>query len=97
MKAIEVLVNGKRLCVAGSGPGELTFVSFTLDEREEPLTTVLVAGSRTTMVPRWIDDYRIEDGDEVVLRIVDVAEADPPFDSTPAWTEFPQIKIERPS
>jgi hypothetical protein len=94
MKAIEVLVSGKRLCVAGSGSPELTFVQFTLDEREEPIATILVAGSRAKMVPRWVDDYRLEQGDEVVLRIVEVAEVDPPIDLTPAWTEFPRIKID---
>jgi len=94
MKSIEVLVNGSRLCVAGSGPGEFTWASLTLDERGEIAASIQVAGSRGKTVPIWIDDCRIKEGDEVVLRIVEVVESNPPIVAPPAWTEFPQIKLD---
>src|SRR5688572_23432693 len=71
MKAIEVLVNGQRLCVAGSGPPELTFVDFTLRDGNDLLVSLNVAGSREKMVPRWVEGYQIKEGDDVLIRIVD--------------------------
>ena len=94
MKAVEVMVNGQRLCLAGSGPGEFTFANLTLDERGGSAASLMVAGSRAKMVPSWIDDYRINQGDEILLRIVDVEDTDPPVSSSPAWTEFPRIKLD---
>src|SRR5688572_26163646 len=91
MKAIEVVVNGQPRCLAGSGRNEFTFAQLTLDERGEPAAAIMVAGSRAKMVPVWIEEDRIKEGDEVLLRIVDVAESDPPVASTPAWTEFPSV------
>jgi hypothetical protein len=94
MKAIEVLVNGTRLCLAGSGPQEFTWAQLTLDERGEAAASLSVAGSRAKTVPIWIDDYRVKAGDEVVLRIVDVEDTDPPVMSPTAWTEFPKVKLD---
>ena len=93
MKAIEVLVNGKRLCVAGSGRPEFTFATITLRDGDQAATDLMVAGGRGKMVVMWIDDYPINDGDEVLLRIVEADETDPPIESGPKWTEFPQIKL----
>jgi hypothetical protein len=93
MKALEVLVNGERRCLAGSGPREFTFATFTLDERGETGATITVAGSRGKMVPIWVSEDRLKDGDEVLMRVVDVCETDAPMASSPAWTEFPQMKI----
>ena len=95
MKAIEVLVNGKRLCLAGSGPQEFTWAQLTLDERgEDVAASISVAGSRAKTVPIWIDDCRVKEGDEVLLRVVDVEDTDRPMASPPAWTEFPDIKLD---
>jgi len=94
MKALEVLVNGKRRCLAGSGPREFTYAMLTLWERDETIATIAVSGSRGKMVPIWVSEDQIQEGDEVLLRVIEVPETDPPVASTPAWTEFPQVKIE---
>ena len=96
MKAIEVLVNGQRICLAGSGVDKgFTFANLTVYESGDPTASIMVAGSRDKMVPMWIDDYRISEDDELVLRVVEVDEADPPIASSPAWTEFPRVKLDR--
>ena len=96
MKALELLVNGKRRCLAGSGPNEFTWVQVGLDERGDTKGRVMVAGSRAKTVPIWIEQDPIQVGDEVLVRIVDVdpSEIDQPVQAPPAWTEFPQIKLE---
>ena len=88
MKALELSINGKRLCVAGSGPGEFTFVHVGLDEREGVKATAMVAGSRGRMVPIWISEATFNVGDNVTIRVVDVDEADPATAQEMAW-EFP--------
>jgi len=74
MKSIEVLVNGKRLCVAGSGAPDFTFANLTVyDGNPTVVGSLLVAGQRGKNVVSWLGDYRLEQGDEVLLRIVEVA------------------------
>ena len=94
MKAIEVLLNGQRLCIAGSGPPEFTWAAITLFDGDNPKAELSIAGSRAKMVVLWTDEQVIQAGDEVLLRIVEVEEADPPVASTPQWTEFPSIKLD---
>jgi hypothetical protein len=96
MKALELVVNGNRRCLAGSGPKEFTFIQISLDERDGVNGTVMVAGSRNKTVPIWVEEDPIQEGDEVVVRIVDVApsEINQPVQAPPAWTEFPQIKLD---
>jgi hypothetical protein len=96
MKALEVLVNGRRLCLAGSGPTEFTWASVTLNKGDQ--AAIQVAGSRGKTVPIWVEEDPFQEGDEFVVRIVDVdpGEIDQPVQSPPAWTEFPQVKIPFP-
>lgn len=95
MKALELLINGKRRCLAGSGTNEFTWVQVTLDERGGIQGSVAVAGSRKKTVPIWIEEDPVQVGDEVIVRIVDVdtSEIDQPVQSPLAWTEFPQMKL----
>jgi hypothetical protein len=95
MKALELLVNGKRRCLAGSGPNEFTFVTVTLNERAGLQGAVMVAGSREKTVPIWIEEDPVQIGDEVMVRIVNVdpSEIDQPVQAPPAWTEFPPVKF----
>lgn len=88
MKAIECSVNGRQVCVAGSGEGELTFLHFTLDERDASKATVMVAGSRGKEVPIWVEEYAISEGDVVLVRIVECNATDKPVRSERAW-QFP--------
>jgi hypothetical protein len=88
MRAIEVSVNGKRVCVAGSEEGELTFLHVTLDERDAPKATVMVAGSRGKEVPIWVEDYAIGMDDVVLVRVVECDATDKPVRSERAW-QFP--------
>jgi hypothetical protein len=89
MKAIELLVNGRRICVAGSGPPELTFTQVTLDERDGLKASILVAGSKGKMVPIWVEEHVFQEGDEVTIRVIDVHQADAPVKSEQAWETLP--------
>jgi hypothetical protein len=96
MKALELLINGKRRCLAGSGLKEFTWVMVNLDERGTGIQgSVNVAGSRKKTTPIWIEEDPIQIGDEVTVRIVDVdpSEIDEPVQAPLSWTEFPQGKI----
>ena len=95
MKAIEVLVNGKRRSLAGSGAGTFTWMQVTLSERGGIQGSLSVAGCRGKTVPIWVEEDPVQVGDEVTVRIVDVdpSEIDEPVQAPPAWTEFPQVKI----
>ncbi len=95
MKAIEVVVNGQRICLAGTGGDNgFTFANLTIYESGDQIGSLAVAGSRDKTVPRWIDDHAINEGDELVLRVIQVNEADPPIASSSAWTEFPRVKLD---
>jgi hypothetical protein len=70
MRAYEVFLNGKRLCVAGTGKG---YVSAYVTHRSEPRATWLdVVGldQRKRKYVQWArTDLRA--GDEILLKIVD--------------------------
>jgi hypothetical protein len=71
MRAYEVFLNGKRLCVAGVGNGG--YISAYITHRSEPEATwINVMGliNRKKLYVRWTQ-RNLRSGDEVLLRVVD--------------------------
>jgi hypothetical protein len=70
MRAYEVFLNGKRLCVAGVGDG---YVSAYITYRSEPAATwldVVGCDSPKKRYVRWAS-ADLHSGDEIVLKILD--------------------------
>jgi len=80
MKALEVSVNGRRVCVAGVRSGVLAaHVTRTFGEQAE-FIHFGVGGLEDDREVRWAVP-KIGVGDEVTIRVVDVPTADPPTES----------------
>jgi hypothetical protein len=94
MLAFEIQVNGKRKCVAGLGePGVLSMIlTWHLDEPKGRRTSTediaLRAGGLVSRTYEHVDWGRraLRRGDEVVIRVVEVGEADPPKER---WRDSP--------
>jgi hypothetical protein len=86
----ELLVNGRAITRAGSPTASLLYVGLAwhpaLDGEQrqgDPLVLVDVGAADTSDADEerslgWLDDYRVGVGDEVTVRILDSASADPP-------------------
>lgn len=79
MRAIEVKIDGKRLCLAGNQPGCFTFAQVDLGEREGvEETVILVGGIRGANVALWAEQVEIPLGAEISIRVVDAEQEDEP-------------------
>ena len=78
MRALEVLVNGRRVCLAGIGPkGIVSAMVDRLSNGHAEQICLHVGGMVGTRPLRWaVPDIGV--GDEVLIRIVDSTDADPP-------------------
>jgi hypothetical protein len=77
MKALEVSVNGRRVCVAGVRSGVLAaHVTRTFSEQAE-FIHFGVGGLEDDREVQWAVP-KVGVGDEVTIRVVDVTTADPP-------------------
>ena len=79
MKAFEVSVNGKRVCVAGvGGKGGLLMQITLMTSRENG--DILLVGRDSSKKLTWIDS-ELSLGDEVTMRYVEATEVDPSIKS----------------
>jgi hypothetical protein len=81
MRAFEVFVNGKKRCVAGVGSNESLSViaSIALDQ---PFLSVGGCTGSNADFARWVESERIDVGDEIRIRLVDVGRVDKPTSIT---------------
>ena len=84
MNALEVKVNGKRVCLAGNQSGSFTYAMVTVDERQAGVkTNLLVSGMRDGNVAIWEGDLEIAAGAEISIRTVSCDEEDGPSQLNP--------------
>ena len=78
MKALEVLMNGHRICLAGIGrEGVLSAQVFRVVGRRAEKIHLAVSGMEGSKSVQWAF-LDIGVGDEVVIRVVDAPSVDPP-------------------
>jgi hypothetical protein len=83
MRALEVLVNGRRVCLAGIGPkGIVSAIVDRLSGGHEERISLSVFGAVGTRHRRWATPA-IGVGDEVLIRVLDAPEVDPPTQADP--------------
>ena len=86
MRALELYLNGKRLCVASSGEEGLVMSSIALmgavDAPGSHVAHVRVGGVREQQHLEWLR-RSLSIGDIVEIRVVDVAQSDPPVSIEP--------------
>jgi hypothetical protein len=76
MRAYEIILNGKRLCVAGiDGDGVLTAILTHVGKEEYFDVGGLVSATHEHLI--WAD-RRLKVGDEVRLRVLESVSSDPP-------------------
>lgn len=85
MIALEVTLNGERLCSAGVGTegvlsAILTWVRRHGEDTEE--CSLSIGGMKSSAHVSWLcEDLRV--GDEVGIKVLDLADVDPPSITTP--------------
>ena len=87
MKAFEVLLNDKKLCVGGIGEhGVLTAIVDYVVSSQRDEATLRVGGLVTPKEEhvRWVEDRKLEVGDEVRVKVVEVETVDTPINTKPA-------------
>jgi len=77
MKAFEVFVNGKKRCVAGVADDESLSVIASIAP-DGPFFTVSGCTGPNADHAKWVELERIDVGDEVRIRLVDVGHGDEP-------------------
>jgi hypothetical protein len=80
MTGFEVVLNGRRLCIAGAGEhGTLTTIISSVGKRSELMLEV--GGLSDDAHLTWAVPSDLSVGDEVIVRVVEVEQADPPATS----------------
>lgn len=86
MRALEFWLNGKRLCVAAPGDEGLVISNVVLmgaaDEPGRQVAHVRVGGVQAQKHLEWLH-RSLSIGDNVEIRLVDTAQADPPVGIEP--------------
>jgi len=76
MRAYEVFLNRKRLCVAGVGDGFIsTYITYR-SEQNDTWLDVVGLDKRKNVYAQWTRT-ELRNGDEVLLKVVDRRSADP--------------------
>jgi hypothetical protein len=76
MIGFEVLLNGKKVCVAGAGDGVLSAIVSSVPKRQE--LELEVGGLADEAHLKWPIPRSLAVGDEVIVRVVETQRPDPP-------------------
>jgi hypothetical protein len=84
MKAIEVKIDGKRVCLAGTHPNSYVVAEIHLDNRDgEAQATLTVCGQRGSNIAVWTEWIEFPIDSEVTVRVVETENDDTPADLHP--------------
>jgi hypothetical protein len=81
MKAFQIHLNGKKLCVAGVGEnGVLSAIVDCVTMRGRDMLQVSVGGFISSKAEhvRWLEQRKLRTGDQIQIQIVEVESADSP-------------------
>jgi len=81
MRAFKIQLNGERLCIAGVGDdGVLSAIVDCVTRPKGTDSSLFVGGlhSPTAEHVRWVQHKRLRAGDEIRIKVVDVASVDAP-------------------
>lgn len=82
MKAFQIHLNGKKLCVAGVGEnGVLSAIVDCVTMRGRDMLQISVGGliSSNAEHVRWLEQRKLRTGDQIQVEIVEVESADSPL------------------
>jgi len=76
MIGLEIILNGTRVCLAGAGEGVLSATVSSVPKRKE--LELEIGGLVDDAHLKWPAPRSLAIGDEVIVRIVDTVQPDPP-------------------